>query len=308
MNYINNNMDDYNCQVQTIIKKAQIKKEYNKKICEWLVSRGESDKARKIRECATMLGFTNIENIAHVVKANFCRERICSVCAWRRQTKFVSQMRPVLSYLSERNYEFLFATLTVRNISYNELDETISHMLSSYDRLLHNKKIMRSWCGKVRSLELTYNSETKTFHPHIHILVAVKPSYFSTPEDFISQEELCNRWRQSLGVSYVPICDIRKVTDKERGTVETLKYAFKPSLESEALSSFFYVLRGRRLVSFSGVFADVRKLMKLSSFEDVLTDDVEYTEGKKFECMLYKFDSTGGVYSFYEKICYDKEF
>jgi plasmid rolling circle replication initiator protein Rep len=308
MNYNNDTTKDYNCQVQTIIKKAQIKKEYNKKVCAWLISKGEEDKARKITECATMLGFTNIDNVAHIVKANFCRERICSVCAWRRQARFVSQMRPVLSYLSDRDYELLFVTLTVRNVTYAELDKTIDHMLKSYDRLLHNKKIISSWHGKIRSLELTYNSEDKTFHPHIHILVAVKHSYFSAPGEFVSQQELCERWKKSLGAEYVPVCDIRKVTDTERGAVETLKYAFKPSLESDALSSFFYILRGRRLVSFSGVFADVRKLLKLSSFEDILTDDIETTKGKQFECMLYKFDTTGGVYSFYEKINYDKEF
>jgi hypothetical protein len=130
----------------------------------------------------------------------------------------------------------------------------------------------------------------------------VKQSYFSNSGEFVSQQELCDRWQKSLGIDYIPICDIRKVTDAERGAVETLKYAFKPSFEDDALSSFFYVLKGRRLVSFSGVFADVRKLLKLSSFEDILTDDIASTKGRQFECMLYKFDTTGGVYSFYEKI------
>lgn len=301
MYYSNNNTNDYKSQVEKILKKAQIKKSYNKNVIAWLESEKNIKKADIIRDCATMIGFTDVGGVAHVTRGNFCRERICSVCAWRRQARFVAQMSPVLEKLKGDGYEFLFVTLTIKNVDYGELGECVDRLLLAYHRLLNNRRIKRSWRGKIRSLEVTYNSNTKEFHPHIHILVAVKPNYFNS-EDYISLSELIGLWGSCLDVDYSPSVDISKVTDDEVGAVETLKYAFKPSTDYEALKGFFYVLKNRRLVSFSGVFAEVRKFLKFSSFEDVLTDDMNCAKGTKFACILYKFDSTGGVYKFFDKM------
>ena len=142
-----NNYDntlDYKSQVANTIRKAQRKKGANEKIIAWLESQSEFKRAQNIRECATMLGFTNIDGVAHVVKANFCRERICSVCAWRRQSKFVAQMIPILDYLEKHNYKFLFATLTIKNVTYENLKNSIDLLLCSYDKMLHRKKIKRA--------------------------------------------------------------------------------------------------------------------------------------------------------------------
>ena len=92
---MNNNTKNSRCQaVQKILQKTAIKKQSNKKTIEWLESIGETEKAAKIEQCATHLGITYENGIAKVVQADFCRERICSVCAWRRQAKFYAQMVP----------------------------------------------------------------------------------------------------------------------------------------------------------------------------------------------------------------------
>lgn len=302
MYYKDNNTESLDCQADKILRKAMLHKGYNKKVIDWLESEGQFEKAENVRECATMIGITDVDGVAHVTKANFCRERICSVCAWRRQSKFVAQMSPVMSLLEKKGYEFLFVTLTVKNVEYVKLGDCVDLLLKGYDRLLHNKKVKTGWCGKVRSLEVTFNSDTKTFHPHIHILVAVHKNYFKS-EDYISLDELISIWKKSVRADYKPSVEIQKVTDGEKGAVETLKYAFKPSVDELALKGFFYLLKNRRLVSFSGVFAEVRKLLRLSSFEEVLTDDMgNVDKQQKFSCVLYKFDSTGGVYRFFEKI------
>lgn len=296
---------DYKSQVQKIIHKAQIKKSYNKKVIRFLEERGETVRAEKIQDCATMLGFTNIENIAHIVKANFCRERLCCVCAWRRQARFVSQMRPVMQNL-ESDYRFIFATLTIKSVCRDELESVVDLLLKAYDRLLKLRQISASWFGKIRSLELTYNEESDLFHPHLHILIAVKPTYFADENMYISQEKLSYMWQNCLRVDYVPVCDVRAVDDNMAGAVETLKYGLKPAKGFEPLEAFADVLKGRRLVSFSGVFADMRKKLRLTSFEDVLIDDIPQ-KSTRYECVLYKFDSTGGVYKYYEKLYYERE-
>lgn len=294
---------DYDCQVQKILQKAQIKKAYNSRIVQYFESIGDFQRAQKIADCGSFIGITRQDERPKIVKANFCRDRLCNICAWRRQSKFVAQMSPVLQLLS-KDFEFLFVTLTAPNVSPAELETSLTLLLRAFSKLTKRRPIARAFCGICRSLEITYNAESGTFHPHIHLLVAVRRSYFTESNLYISQKELADIWRECLGLSFTPVVDIRKVSDVGGVELEVLKYAFKTPKDVAVFGVLSSALRGRRLVSFTGVFAQLRKKLKLSSFEDNLLDD--YTpQGHKICYELYKFDVTGGVYSFYERLEYE---
>ena len=307
MNYYNTEEKD--CQdfvkhEEKILTKLAIKKSQNAKIIDFLHSENDHERANRVEECGTFLGITNVEGQAKIIKSNFCRERICAVCAWRRQSKFVAQMLPVINYLSN-DYEFIFVTLTIANMCYDELRNAIDNLLTGYQKLVKRRAYKRSWKGVCRSLELTYNAKSKTFHPHIHCLIAVKSNYFSgSNEDYISHERLKYDWQDVMNLDYEPVVDIKKVVEEDNynATIETLKYALKPTYEIEALKSFLYILKGRRLVSFTGVFAKTRKLFKYTDFELKLNDDIDNKKVGNKEYNLYKFDITGGVYSFYKRL------
>lgn len=303
MSYLNNTTLDYQSQVQKTLRKCEVKRKLNESVIEWLFNKQLNEYAYALEDCATVIGFTNIADVAHVTKANFCRKRLCNICAWRRQSRFTAQTFPVMQILQSRGYRFIFATLTVPNVPLEKLQDTINLLMSSYDRLLKHRKVKRSWLGKVRALEVTYNREGQTFHPHIHILVAVRNEYFNDNSLYITVDEFRDYWEESLQTTYdYPLqVDIRAVDNEERATVETLKYTFKSSKDATALEGFYTALRGRRLVSFSGVFAEVRKELKLSDFENILTDDVPENVGKKLTYQLYKFDATGGIYNFWKE-------
>lgn len=307
----NNTTPTYDCQVNRIFEKLYARKNANKTVIDFLESEayknsgnpwGESAylKSLHLRECATQIGISNVAGIAHIVKADFCRERICNICAWRRQAKFVSQTRPVLNILSNRGYRFIFVTLTMQNMPFEELNKALDLIMQAFHKFVMRRQVKRAFRGVIRSVELTYNEKKDTFHPHIHMLVAVEENYFSNTDLYISQELLSELWRDSLGVDYIPIVHIETIDDTEKAQLETLKYSLKPSQNEKALKVFLYVLRGRRLISFSGVFAKLRKELMLSDFEDNLLDDV-VKEGKKIFYDLYRLDSTGGIYKFYER-------
>ena len=299
-------MLDYKSQVEKLLQKTAIKKNYNNKVLEFLRTEStvnENPRIAKsiqhIQDCATFLGFTERDGRALIAKANFCRERICHVCAWRRQSKFVAQTIPLLDVMMKRGYTFVFVTLTVKNCSYSNLSAEIDNLLLAYSKLLKRRKISRSWLGVMRGVELTYNQASCTFHPHIHLLVAVSPEYFVDSALYVSQKELRALWGECLGVDYIPSVDIRSIGEIGRGAVEVMKYCLKPSFEVDALRSLYYILHGRRLISFSGVFSKMRKELSLSDFENNLTDDVVPSGNAHY--MLYKFDDTGGIYKFYEE-------
>ena len=101
--------------IDKTLKKLMLKKVNNKKIIDWLLREKEFIKADNISNCATHVGITIHNNVAHIVKSNFCRERLCCVCAWRRQARFLAQMKPVLAYLEQTGYKFIFAKNAHKN-------------------------------------------------------------------------------------------------------------------------------------------------------------------------------------------------
>lgn len=288
-----------------ILKKCLSKKRQNESIIKWLIKENQQRTAENITHCAEYIGMTEINGITRVVKADFCRERICSVCAWRRQAKFVAQMSPILAEL-ERDYKFLFLTLTIKNCNLQDLKQTIDIMLKGYDRLLKRRKVKKAFKGCIRSLEITHNKKDDTLHPHLHILVAVKQEYFTDTELYIPHSEIKQIWGEVIGAEYDPFCFIEAVKDDEIGKakIETLKYALKPTIEPTALSAFYYILKGRRTISFSGIFAAKRREYKLSDFENILTDENEIAN-KKINYTLYKLDCTGGIYSYVQEKEYE---
>lgn len=303
MSITNYTTDNYSCQVQKILEKCAIKRGYNKAVIDWLYSKDLFEYAYAVEDCASYVGFTNISNIAHITKANFCRKRLCNICAWRRQSRFTAQTFPILQILQQKGYRFIFATATIPNVALNDLTKAINQLLSAYDLLLKRRKIKRAWLGKIRALEVTYNREAQTFHPHLHLLVAVSTDYFSNSDLYISVDEFREYWEDSLRSSFdYPLqVDIRAVENEQKATIETLKYTFKTSKDATALEGFYNSLRGRRLISFSGVFAKIRKELQYSDFENVLTDDIPSAHIQNLTYQLYKFDATGGIYKFWKE-------
>ena len=296
--YNNNNTGKKESQEERdkILRKCVIKKKQNDSIIKWLESEEQSKKAEKIKHCAEHIGITEINGITKIVKADFCRERVCAVCAWRRQSKFVAQMSPIITELS-KTYKFIFLTLTVKNCKIEDLKNTIDVMMKGYDRFLKRTKIKKSFCGCIRSLEITYKKEDDTLHPHIHILVAVKPEYFKDKNLYISHKEIKKMWAESINIKYDPFCYVEIVKDEESAKIEVLKYALKPTIEETALKAFYYIMKGRRTISFTGIFQQKRRENKLSDFENVLTDETNVTK-LKINYTLYKLDCTGGIYNY----------
>lgn len=290
-----------------IFKKLIIKRNSNIKIINWLKNERDEERAKRIEECGTYVGFYNENNIPKIVKANFCRERMCNICAWRRQAKFITQMKPILNSLANEGYTYIFATLTIRNCTYNKLEEKLNIILDGFAKLRKRRKIKKNWCGICRSIELTYNHENNTYHPHIHMLIAVNEDYFSNKEKYINQDELVNIWKDCCKLDYTPICDIRKVSNTDKGVVETLKYSLKPSEYNESLKAFYYILSGRRLISFNGIFAKRRKELKLLDFENNLLDDIDFKNKINKTYDVYKLDVTGGLYKFYQTYKLEEE-
>lgn len=242
--------------------------------------------------------------------ANFCGNRFCPFCNWRKARKDGLIISILMKYIQiEHKKDFIFLTLTTPNVSAEELNEEIKNYNKSFKKLMERKEVKQVVKGYVRKLEVTYDSNQKitkelykikkeyykkrglkvgndnptydTYNPHFHVIIAVNKSYF-TDKTYIKQGRWLELWQEATGNPNITQVDVRKIDNfkDDNSILEIAKYSAKDSdlLHSEDVFNVFYnSLKGKRLLSFNGLFKDAMtkyKAKELDQYKDV--DDTEY--------------------------------
>lgn len=281
------------------------------------------NKAYNVLECGSFLSFAHeineygeIAENGKLHKANFCKDRLCPMCSWRRSYKIFSQVSQIMAEI-HGDYKFLFLTLTVPNVSKEELNSTIDHLMSSWNRFSGYKAIKKVLKGYFRALEITYNKETNTFHPHFHVVLAVPLSYCQGSL-YITRDEFLEMWRKATRDKSITQVDIRVCKNKfsedelkaqnylSSAVAEVAKYAVKSSdylLDDEALTDtlvevFSSALSHRRLVQFGGIFKEVFKKLRFDDAESETADLVHINEklNPSLAWLICRFGWSMGAY------------
>ena len=257
--------------------------------------------ANKMSDCGTQVDFAIDEDgIVNVVGGRFCRQRLCPMCQWRRSLRLSFLMEDCLESLEK--FEFLHVVLSRPNCSADELKSEIQALYSAFNSMWKTEKVKAAWKGAYRSTEVTYNEESKSYHPHLHILVAVLPSYF-TSRYYISHEALnalwnaSNDWHEDYDLN--TFISRLKGENKKEIIREVTKYINKPvpiedvRKRGEAIEQMFVynsVLRGRRMVQTYGVLKDAISEEKLRAAEEML-DNVDLSILKNLTLEWKEFGS-----------------
>ena len=235
---------------------------------------------QRIQSCGELLQFIQQEDGSlKLYQAYFCKNKLCPMCNWRRSMKYSYQTSRIIDEAIKQNPKgrFLFLTLTVKNVPGDALNDTISQLTKAFDLLFRRAKVQKNLLGYLRSVEVTHNSEQNTYHPHIHVLMMVKSSYFSgTSNNYITQEEWGEMWSQSLKVDYVPMVDIRAVKETGKGLkgaiLETAKYPIKPIKldidNKQVVDDLYNGLYRKRQLGYGGLFKTIKKQLRLDDVEN----------------------------------------
>ena len=243
----------------------------------------------RVISCGDTLQFIqNQDGNLKLYQAYFCKNKLCPMCNWRRSMKYSYQTSRIVDEAIKQSPKgrFLFLTLTVKNVEGQALNSTISQLTKSFDRLFKRAKVQRNLLGYLRSVEVTHNENDKTYHPHIHVLMMVRPSYFQSKKDYITQKEWSDMWSQSLKVDYVPMIDIRTVKETGKGlrgaVLETAKYPTKPikfDVENkQVVDDLYNGLYRKRQLGYGGLFKTIKKQLQL---DDVESGDLVHTSDDK---------------------------
>lgn len=242
------------------------------------------DAAQRIRHCADTLWFRRTETGAlKLDTAHFCRVRMCPVCQWRRSLKMYGQLHQIVDAMQadraaagRKPYNWALITLTVRNCAPDELSHTLDILAQGWGRMSRVMAWRRAVQGTMRAMEITYNRADGTYHPHIHVLACVLPSYWHS-RAYISQAQLTDMWRDACRLDYTPIVDMRRATGDPKSLAEVAKYTTKPSdyldpsdldMMADVAGTLYRVCGHRRFAAYTGILRQYHHTLHLDDVDD----------------------------------------
>ena len=270
-----------------------------------------------VRDCASWLLFAEQEGGGRkLARANFCRFRLCPMCAWRRSLKLFSQVSAITdAILAEKAVRFIFVSLTVRNCGGDGLRDVIEQMNRGWKRLTGKGKggsvcsevFRKNMLGYMRAIEVTYNAKSDTFHPHIHAIFEVRPSYFGAV-GYLTHEDWQTMWRDVMSLDYLPQVDVRAIRHTTAGAVaEVAKYPVKlaglleiadTETAARVLIQLKHALHGCRLVTFGGDFRTYKGQLALDDLEDgdLVHVETDATRLNAVAYTLFRYRADAGAY------------
>ena len=271
---------------------------------------------RALADCGSRLIFAQQEDGGKTLaNANFCRLRLCPMCGWRRSLKLFSQVSKITdAILAEKKARFIFVTLTVENVKGEDLRDTIHRMNNGFKGLVQNKiglsasKIFReNLLGYMKAIEVTYNTKRNDFHPHIHCIFEVRPSYFGA-DGYLTHADWRKMWQSLMRLDYEPQVNVRAIKNATaKAVAEVAKYPVKvdgllkikdKERAALALIQLKHGIHNCRFITFGGDFREYKRRLAL---DDIETGDLVHVETDKQKLnavamILFKYRADVGAY------------
>lgn len=154
------------------------------------------------------------------IYGKYCKNRFCTVCASIRKAEIISRYLPVIAQWKDPH----FVTLTVKAVPEAKLKYWLYGIQRAFRQIREKfKKQDQRGKGKkligIKSLECNFNPITKTYNPHLHLIVP----------DEATAKILIAEWLQKWTKKFTsPLAqNMQRVENVERVLVELIKYGSK---------------------------------------------------------------------------------
>lgn len=249
-------------------------------------------KSNRVSECSSYISGAYVRDNntgkerVRVQHTNSCHVRLCPICAWRRSLKIFSHTMKIMQALqSTDKYAYIFLTLTVPNVTADNLSDKVTQMMTGWRKLMKYRVVDDVVVGWYRGLEITHNvnpasKSYDTYHPHFHCILVVKKGYFSGKGGYISHSDWLDMWRKAMCDNSITQVDVRRVRPKMgqasqdiiSAVCEAAKYTVKDTdyilpndwdMSLASVEVLDIVLAYRRLVAYGGVMKYWHKELNL---------------------------------------------
>lgn len=249
----------------------------------------------RMHDCGKIVKYAldTVDEKKKLLYTESCESRFCARCQKMKSIKLGQKLFTLTNYLRDKQkYRFLFITLTVPNVSKDDLKDEIKEINNAIDKMTQRKKFQQ-FKAYFTKLEITYNRKRNDYHPHIHLLVAVERGYFDkSNKDYITQGELLKHWQSAKEDYSITQVDVRALKDNDdkklmKSILELSKYEAKSSdfaINQEVFETFYFALKGARMTRFNREYRTLGKIYdvdKYGIFEDY---QLEIDECGEFTC------------------------
>ena len=185
--------------------KLQRRKEASEAMSVRLKKIGYKRRSERMSNCMSRVEYAicDVCGKVHITQTYLCRDRLCSICAaGLARKRWWSMMAAAEAANNWDGNKIAMLTLTIKNCKPSELQSTLKSMAYAF-RLLTNRKFWKSnVLGYARQLEITYNSEANTMHPHYHIMLVLAPE---ADKLGVLGKNFAIEWKEVLQLNYNPI-------------------------------------------------------------------------------------------------------
>lgn len=189
----------------------------------------------RLCRCCAFPTFRATKSHDVILSLDRCRDRLCPLCQRTRSARVSSRLQEWTQGFKATR----LITLTTRSRASDlapQLDAIMAAFRELRRTLLWRQHVPRgAW-----SLEVTFNRDTRCWHPHIHIVA---------DGEYLPQPKLKAAWHRITRSSF--IVDIRLIVDRAAAARYVAKYISKStdlgSWDSETILHFADAMHGRRL-------------------------------------------------------------
>lgn len=300
----------------------------------WAYEGLRPEKAARLRTCAPRLLYEMRPNDdgstqMQLHTAWFCRVRLCPVCQWRRSLKIYGQATQVIEAIDRdapNKYAWIMLTLTVRNVPGDALSCALDDMAASWHRLLKLDAWNHVVLGTMRSTEVTHNLDLSspnynTYHPHYHVLLCVRKSYFRS-RYYLSKNAWASLWQRAARLPYKPQIWVTRVRgDSAAALAEVAKYASKPGdyvlpddldMMQSTVQILDTALHRRRLLAWTGILKSMHAKLGLDDAEngDLVHTDTQAADDEAAMHVLQAYAWLPGYRQYFrewgDELCQEK--
>lgn len=260
--------------VQDFTEHKKFAKSIQRQIAEFL----QGEKGQRVTDCGSLLVFAKYRDPASTEKlhnANFCKNKLCPMCAWRTHLKISEQIQYAVEQQEAKLYHIV---LTIPNIKYMDKPFLLDYRKRAV-------KFLREIMGVnnyLMSFEITV-SEHGEYHPHFHILGEMN-------------EEKARRYLQAEWARYLGINRKWVMLHYEKATKDTYreltKYIIKfesKETPTKALEVIYYATKGVRRYALAGQLKEDYKLAKKTIEEKYKLEKTSLEEYGDPELEFYKW-------------------
>lgn len=265
----------------------------NRLLADIASERGLQAKAASIRFCGTYLTireYKDAERTRKLQSANFCRNPLCPMCAWRLSLKWARWLHRAAQKLIADGYKAYHLILTqpsTKNIS----RDTIAALRAAAKKFYAALPIEVE--ARAETIEITIGAAG--YHPHIHALIFSRQTYeHSMP----ALSELRKLWRQFMPSERdYTICALYPVKEIQHDVAEVCKYAMSPEttgiITRETVETVADTLHGLRKY-----ITDKKMSAAIRAAKEDISEEETALEAELMACgwrdLLYEWETESG--------------